>query len=54
MIDCGYRMNLLVNDTVVVELKAVDHILSLFCGTESDGGSYDFLISLRCASVSLW
>lgn len=28
-IDCGYRLDLLVEDRVVVELKAVDHVLPI-------------------------
>ena len=25
-LDCGYRVDLLINDTVIVEVKAVDHL----------------------------
>lgn len=28
-LDCGYRIDLLVNDEVVVELKSVDHIMPI-------------------------
>jgi GxxExxY protein len=28
-LDCGYRIDLLVEDTVVVEIKAVDHLLPI-------------------------
>jgi GxxExxY protein len=29
LLDCGYRLDLVVNDTVVIELKAVDSLLPI-------------------------
>jgi GxxExxY protein len=30
-LDCGYKMDLVVEDSVIVEIKAIDHLLPIHC-----------------------